>query len=126
MFALPNYPLSGALNVAWLKRTQERRVFAFAMRSSLDVLLVTPGEGDPIIAFELDSAYHDDPITVARDAMKDMVLRFAGIPLVRLWVEDSTSMTVDDWYAVLSDQVGEIPVPKRHRSREQAPSFVPA
>ena len=113
------------MNTDWLRRTAPRRVFAFALRSSLDVLLVTPGEGDPVIGFELDSSYHDELEARARDQMKGELLEMAGISLVRLRVDDSTSMTVDDWYAVLSDQVGEILMPKRHRSREQSLSFVP-
>lgn len=125
LFALPNYPLASAMNTDWLRRVVPRRVFAFALRSALDVLLVTPGEGDPIIGFELDSSYHDEPATRLRDRMKDEVLHLAGIPLVRLRTDGSETMTVDDWYAVLSDQVGELPMPKRHRCREQALSFAP-
>lgn len=126
LLALPNYPLAAVMNTDWLRHVVPRRLFVFALRSALDVLLVTPGEGDPIFAFELDSPYHDEPAAQARDQMKDELLQMAEIPLVRFRVEDSALMAVDDWYAALSDQVGEIPVPKRHRSREQSLSFVPA
>jgi hypothetical protein len=121
----PDLPAGGRneYRLAWA--IVPRRVFAFALRSALDVLLVTPGEGDPVMGFELDSAYHDEPAARVRDQMKDELLQMIKIPLVRLRVDDSTSMTVDDWYAALPDQVGEIPMPKRHRSREQTLSFVP-
>lgn len=123
MFALPNYPLASVANPDLLRLAAPRRVYAYAMRCVLDVLLVTPGEGDPIAAFELDSSFHDEPEAQMRDKMKDEVLQLMRIPLFRLRVEDPTTVTSDDWYAILSDQVGELPVPKRHRSREHMMSF---
>lgn len=125
LLALPNYPLASAMNSDWIRHLVPRRTFRFYLSSTLDFLLVTPGEGDPIIAFELDSNFHDSVEASKRDKMKDELLELAGISLVRLRTENSESMTIDDWYAVLSDQIGEIPMPKRHRCREQSITFVP-
>lgn len=125
MFALPNYPLASVANPDLLRLATSRRVYAFAMRCVLDVLLITPGEGDPIAVFELDSSFHEESEAQIRDKMKNEVLQLMRIPLFRLRVEDPTTVTADDWYAILTDQVGELPVPKRFRSREQTMSFAP-
>lgn len=126
LLALPNYPLAAVLNEELFRKVVPKRMYAFTMRCALDVLLVTPGEGDPIAAFELDSTFHDEPAAQERDKLKDKALALAGIPHYRLRLNNSDTVTVDDWYAILTDQIGDIVVPKRHRSREQGVSWVPA
>ena len=126
LFVIPNYPLASAMNSDWIRHFVPRRTFRLYLSSILDFLLVTPREGDPIIAFELDSNFHDSVEVRKRDKMKNELLKLADISLARLRTENSESMTIDDWYAALSDQVGEIPIPKRHRCREQSISFVPS
>ena len=38
----------------------------------------------PVIAFEVDSAYHDSPEGLLRDERKNRVFALGGVPLVRL------------------------------------------
>lgn len=125
LLALPNYPVAAVINLDWLRLVVPPKTYAYGRRCLLDALLVTPREGDPVVAFELDSGHHDTPLALQRDKMKEDILTRAGLRLIRLRVEDSVTTTVDDWYAILADQVGGLPMPNRLRTREQALSFVP-
>lgn len=125
LLALPNYPLSAVVNLDWLRLVVPPKTYVYGLRCLLDAVLVTPREGDPVAAFELDSGHHDTPLVLHRDRMKNELLSRAGLRLFRLRVEESVTMTVDDWYAILADQVGELPMPTRLRTREHALTLVP-
>ena len=92
----------------------------------LDTILVTPIEGDPVAAFELDSASHDDPEVKRRDAWKNELLVAARIPYFRLRSESPDSTTVDEWFSLLTDEVlDKISVGERLRVRDFHPTLVP-
>lgn len=105
LFALPNYGLNQLFDWDRLRELVDLETWNYARQCVLDAVLIIPDEGDPVAAFELDSSWHDSPESVVRDEMKDDLLQLLQIPLVRLRVEDSTSMGVDEWYALLTDQV---------------------
>lgn len=90
-------------------------------------MLVVPDEGDPIAAFELDSDYHDASAAVRRDRMKNHLFKVIGVPFFRLRVESPESMSTDEWYALLTDEVAPVlDVGPRIRCRTAAYSLVPA
>ena len=92
----------------------------------VDSLLVTPIEGDPVAAFELDSRLHDDPEAKRRDALKDELLVAARIPYFRLRSENPEATTVDEWYGLLTDEaLDKVSVGERLRVRDVHMSLVP-
>ena len=88
--------------------------------------LHVPDEGDPVAAFELDSSYHDRPEIKSRDEMKNAIFGLVGLPFFRLRADSPETMTTDDWYAFLTDEVApNIDVGRRLRTRSSATKFVP-
>lgn len=102
--ALPNYPLDqivdfdrvGAINPETLR---------YGKNCRLDAVLIIPDEGDPVAVFELDSRFHDQLENAERDQMKNSLIAATGLPFFRLRAETPDSMSTDEWYALLSDQV---------------------
>jgi hypothetical protein len=63
--------------------TQQERDYAF--RAHFDVVLVDVGTFRPVAAVELDGRRHEtDPLTQARDRLKNSLCEKAGLPLVRV------------------------------------------
>lgn len=123
--ALPNYPLDqivaldrvGAINAQTLR---------YGRNCRLDAVLIIPDEGDPVAVFELDSRFHDLPENAGRDAMKNRLIAATGLPFFRLRAESPESMSIDEWYALLSDQVlPHIDLGNRIRNRQAAYSLIP-
>lgn len=126
LLAIPNYGLNQLFDSERLRKLVDTETWRFALRCVLDAVLVVPDEGDAVAAFELDSSYHDSPERQLRDQRKDELLRVIQIPLVRLRVSESASMTADEWYALLTDQVVDrISCGRRLTSRHAAVSLVP-
>ena len=78
--ALPNYPLDQVADVSNMRHLLGEKVWAYGRQCRLDAVLVVPGDGRPVAAFELDSAYHDDPKVQVRDEMKNAIFRLLGMP----------------------------------------------
>lgn len=123
---LPNYPLRQVVDLDKIKRLLPAPLIHYGFKCLIDVLLVTPREGDPIAAFELDSQYHDDKIRQRQDQWKDQLLRAASIPLFRIRSEDPNATSVDEWYSILTDQVlDRIDCGSRIRTRDSHETLVP-
>jgi len=123
--ALPNYPLDqivdfdrvGAINPETLR---------YGKNCRLDAVLIIPDEGDPVAVFELDSRFHDQLENAERDQMKNSLIAATGLPFFRLRAETPDSMSTDEWYALLSDQVlPHLDLAKRIRCRQAAYSLIP-
>ena len=125
LLALPNYPFDQIADLERL-RTIDAKTLRYARLCRLDAILVIPDEGDPIAAFELDSRFHDSPEAARRDSMKNSLMEAARLPFFRLRADSPESMSVDEWYALLSDQVlPHIDLGARIRCRQAAYSLVP-
>lgn len=123
--ALPNYPLDQIVELERLG-TIDTDTLRFGRNCRLDAVLIIPDEGDPVAVFELDSHVHDQPGTVARDKMKNCLMAATGLPFFRLRVDSPESMTCDEWYAVLTDQVlPHLDLGNRIRCRSVAYSLIP-
>jgi hypothetical protein len=123
--ALPNYPLD---QIVALDRVVaiDAQTLRYGRNCRLDAVLIVPDEGDPVAVFELDSRFHDLPKIAGRDAMKNSLLAASGLPFFRLRAESPESMSIDEWYALLSDQVlPHIDLGNRIRCRQAAYSLIP-
>ena len=103
--ALPNYLLDQVADVSNMRHLLGEKVWAYGRQCRLDAVLVVPDDGRPVAAFELDSAYHDQPKDRVRDDMKNAIFRLLGMPFFRLRVESPGTMRSDEWYALLTDEV---------------------
>lgn len=125
LLALPNYPLD---QIVALDRVGsiDPETLRYGRNCRLDAVLIVPDEGDPVAVFELDSRYHDLPENVGRDAMKNTLIAATGLPFFRLRAESPESMSTDEWYALLSDQVlPHLDLGSRIRCRQAAYSLIP-
>ena len=126
LLALPNYPLDQMIEFSRLRELVGKSTWAYAKNCRVDAVLVVPDEGDPVAAFELDSSYHDRPEIKSRDEMKNAIFGLVGLPFFRLRADSPETMTTDDWYAFLTDEVApNIDVGRRLRTRSSATKFVP-
>lgn len=125
LLALPNYPLD---QIVALDRVGaiDAETLRYGRNCRLDAVLIVPDEGDPVAVFELDSRYHDLPENAGRDAMKNSLIAATGLPFFRLRAESPESMTADEWYALLSDQVlPHLDLGGRIRCRQASYSLIP-
>ena len=126
LMALPNYPLDQIASLDRLRPLVSEETWRYGRLCRIDAVLVTPGEGDPIAAFELDSKAHDQEEHAKRDRRKVELLAAARIPLFRLHSEEPTATSVDEWYSILTDEVlDKVDCGERIRIRDWHSSLVP-
>jgi hypothetical protein len=124
--ALPNYPLDQIIDLKRIQPRVSHQAWQSGRLLRMDAVLITPIEGDPVAAFELDSCHHDDPEVRMRDERKNELLVAARIPFFRLRSESPDSTTVDEWFSLLTDEVlDKISVGERLRVRDFHPTLVP-
>lgn len=68
---------------------QQRATYSRLRDKHVDFLIVRTEDFRPWMAIELDGASHDEAQQQYRDAVKDVVFRSAGLPLLRLRAESS-------------------------------------
>ena len=75
--------------------TQPERDYAF--RAHFDLVLVETRGFRPVAAVELDGATHaQDPLTMARDRLKNSICEKVGLPLLRVrWGDWDALSTLD-------------------------------
>lgn len=123
---LPNYPLDQITDIDRLRGRVSSEAWRYGQFCRLDAVLVTPVEGDPVAAFELDSGLHDDPDYRRRDQLKNELLHAARVPLFRLRSDAPTATSIAEWFSILTDQVlDKINVGERLRTRELHTTLVP-
>lgn len=105
LLALPNYPLDQFAELSRLRVPLGDKAWMYGKNCRVDALLVVPDEGAPVAAFELDSNYHDQPGVRERDEMKNAIFKLLGMPFFRLRVASPGSVSSDEWYSILTDEV---------------------
>lgn len=126
LHAFPNYPLDQLADFDKLRNLLDTETLEYGRRCRIDAVLVVPGEGDPVAAFELDSRLHDEPAKARRDGLRNRLFRVIQIPFFRLRAEQNLSVGVDEWYALLTDEVAEkIDCGRRIRVRASHPMLIP-
>jgi len=125
LIALPNYPLDQIVDLDRVEGIGND-LARYGRLCRLDAVLVVPDEGDPVAAFELDSRQHDHLRDSRRDEKKNKLMAASGLQFFRLRVESPESISVDEWYALLSDEVlPQFELGNRIRSRQTAYSLIP-
>ena len=126
LHAFPNYPLDQLADFDKLGNLLDPETLEYGRRCRIDAVLVVPGEGDPVAAFELDSRLHDEPAQARRDRLRNRLLRVIQIPFFRLRAEQNLSVGIDEWYALLTNEVADkIDCGRRIRVRASHPSLIP-
>lgn len=126
LHAFPNYPLDQLADFDKLESLLDDETLQYGRNCRVDAVLVVPGEGDPVAAFELDSPLHDNPAQARRDRLRNRIFRVIQIPYFRLRAEQCSSVGVDEWYALLTDEVADkIDCGRRIRIRSAHSMLVP-
>jgi hypothetical protein len=81
---LPNLGLQAIFQYDRMKALVDSETFGYYLRASVDLCVVSTATYFPIVAFEVDSHYHDGERQQAKDAKKDLIFRRGGVGLIRL------------------------------------------
>lgn len=126
LIALPNYPLDQVADFHKLEQFLDAKTLRYGKNCRVDAILVVPCEGDPVAAFELDSNLHDDPTSKEKDHLKNRLFQAIQIPFFRIRVEACISMAVDEWYALLTDEIlDKVDCGRRLRIRTPHSTLIP-
>ena len=80
----PNMSLSSIFDYGKMRATLDSETFEFFLLSSVDICIVSTANYLPIIGYEIDSSYHDDPIQSERDKKKNEIFERGGVYLLRI------------------------------------------
>lgn len=126
LHAFPNYPLDQFADFDKLRNLLDPETLEYGKHCRIDAVLIVPGEGDPVAAFELDSRQQDEPSQARRDRLRNRLFRVIQIPFFRLKTTPDISVGVEEWYALLTDEVAEkIDCGRRIRVRASHPMLIP-
>lgn len=88
----PNMGLQAIFQYDRLKPQLPAEEFGYYLRAQVDCCVTSTSTYLPIVAFEIDSEYHDDPAQQARDRRKDHIFQVGGVPLLRVRVYGQPSL----------------------------------
>jgi hypothetical protein len=80
----PNSSLQSIMNYDRMKDLVDQADFGYYLRASVDLVVVSSTTYLPMLAFEVDSVWHDTEKQQERDDRKDRLFAVAGIPFMRL------------------------------------------
>lgn len=124
LHAFPNYPLDQLADFERLQGILDAETIDFGLQYRLDALLVIPGEGDPVAAFELSIPGKQRSDRHLR--LQNRIFRAIELSLFRLSAEHDSAIGVADWYALLTDEVlSKVDCGKRLRVRTTHETLVP-
>lgn len=81
---IPNMALNSIFKYDEIKAVLAAEDFKYYLSAQVDLCIVSVINNYPVIAFEVDSAFHDSPESLLRDERKNRVFALGGVPLVRL------------------------------------------
>jgi hypothetical protein len=126
LHAFPNYPLDQLADFEKLGKVLDGETVDFGRHCRVDAVLVVPSEGDPVAAFGLDGLRLQDTAYARRERLRNRLFRAIQLPFFRLDVDECHSMSVDEWYAILTDQIlDKIDCGRRIRVRASHSSLIP-
>ncbi len=83
--------------------------FRHFLMAIVDFCVVSTIDYAPVVAFEIDSDYHDSPERIEKDSIKDQIFQLGGVPLIR-WrpkgKQEDTDIKRDIISAVQQAQIG--------------------
>jgi tetratricopeptide (TPR) repeat protein len=80
----PNMALQTVFQYERMRELLDVETFRYFLMSQVDFCITSTASYLPIIAFEVDSPYHDLPEQRERDRKKNDIFRVGGVPLLRL------------------------------------------
>lgn len=80
----PNMALQSIFQYERMKELLDSKEFQYYLMSHVDFCITSTANYLPIIAFELDSDYHDLKSQKERDVRKDRIFQIGGVSLLRL------------------------------------------
>lgn len=80
----PNMALMAVFQYERMREILDRITFEYFMKAQVDFCITHAGTYYPIIAFELDSDWHDSAKQIERDDKKNRIFKLGGVPLLRL------------------------------------------
>lgn len=80
----PNMALQAIFQFERIKELVDKDEFTAFMRTQVDFCVVSTANYLPLLGFEVDSIFHDQPEQKARDEKKEKIFKTGGVPLLRL------------------------------------------
>lgn len=82
----PNMGLQALFQYDRLKPLLSSEEFGYYLKAHVDCCVTSTATYLPVVAFEVDSEYHDTAVQQERDQRKDHIFQVGGVPLVRIRV----------------------------------------
>ncbi|GKS13533.1 hypothetical protein YDYSY3_45330 [Paenibacillus chitinolyticus] len=83
-FVFPNISLKTIIDVDKLKELVSGDQMNYLFMAHVDFAIINTSTYTPVLAFEKDSAYHDNKAAINRDEWKNHIFKMSGIPLIRI------------------------------------------
>ena len=80
----PNMPLQNLFDFDQMREILNGNEFEYFLKSHVDFCITKISDYYPLIAFEVDSKYHDEEERIKKDEMKNRICCSGGLELVRL------------------------------------------
>lgn len=80
----PNMALQSLFQYERMQVLLSAEEFRYYLMAHVDVCVTSTANYLPIVAFEIDSSYHDRAEQIERDTKKNRIFQLGGVPLVRL------------------------------------------
>jgi tetratricopeptide (TPR) repeat protein len=80
----PNMALQAIFPYARMQEVLAKEIFTYYLMASVDFCVTLTSTYLPLVAFEVDSDYHDSEKQKVRDARKDLIFTTGGIALIHL------------------------------------------
>jgi len=80
----PNMPLLNLFSFEQMKEILDGNEFEYFLKAHVDFCITKISDYYPLVAFEVDSEYHDEEERIKKDEMKNRICCSGGLELVRL------------------------------------------
>jgi len=80
----PNMSLQTVFQYERMKDLLDGDIFGYFLRSQVDFCITSTATYFPMVAFEVDSHYHDQAKMIEKDERKNTIFKTGGVPLLRL------------------------------------------
>lgn len=90
-FVFPNISLKTIFEVEKIREFITNEQLNYLFMAHVDFAIISTSMYTPIIAFEKDSAYHDNMTSINRDEWKNLIFKLGGIPLIRIRFNNNMS-----------------------------------
>lgn len=81
---LPNMGLQAVFQYSRMKQILDSDDFGYYLRAQVDCCITSTSNYLPVIGFEFDSRFHDEPDQQERDERKNRIFQQGGVPLLRI------------------------------------------